>query len=59
MAEEAMERVKPTDAWGDLRCAYCSRTPDQVCALLKGVSGVRICDLCMGQARKALCGSDE
>ena len=56
MMEEAMASVESSDAWGELRCAYCGRTPDQVLALLKGATGLRICDLCIGQARETLTG---
>ncbi len=51
-SEEAQKFL--SESWGNHRCAFCGKTPDQVHALLEGRTGARICDLCVEELRKAL-----
>jgi hypothetical protein len=39
--------------WGDLRCSFCGRTPDQVSAMIEK-QGVRICNLCVAEFQQSL-----
>jgi len=38
-----------SDSWGEERCAFCGRTPNEVHCLVKGSTGARICDICIAK----------
>jgi hypothetical protein len=42
------------DSWGDDRCSFCGRTPNQVDRLLHGNSGARICEICISEFKGQL-----
>jgi hypothetical protein len=50
--EEAENFV--SESWGNHRCAFCGRTPNSVHVLVEGRTGAKICDICIGELRKAL-----
>lgn len=41
-------------SWGEERCAFCGRTPNQVHYLVKGRTGARICDICLSELKQEL-----
>jgi len=42
-----------SELWGSNRCAFCGKTPNQVRVLIEGRTGAKICDLCIGEMRRA------
>jgi hypothetical protein len=43
-----------SESWGDMRCGFCGRTPNQVQRLVEGKSGARICDVCISELKQEL-----
>lgn len=43
-----------SESWGDNRCAFCGKTPNQVHALVEGRTGAKICDLCVTELQRTL-----
>ena len=43
-----------SESWGDRRCAFCGKTPNQVHFLVEGRTGAKICDLCVGELRRVM-----
>lgn len=43
-----------SESWGERRCAFCGKTPNQVHVLVEGRTGAKICDLCIGELRRAM-----
>ena len=50
--EEAKRHLD--EHWGDQRCAFCGRTPNQVHFLVQGKTGARICDICVSELKEEL-----
>jgi hypothetical protein len=42
------------ESWGEHRCAFCGKTPNQVQVLVQGRTGARICDLCVAEMQRTL-----
>jgi hypothetical protein len=43
-----------SESWGNSRCAFCGKTPNQVHVLVEGRTGAKICDLCIAELRRAM-----
>jgi hypothetical protein len=50
--EEAESYLR--DSWGEMHCAFCGRTPNQVHFLAHGKTGARICDICISELKQEL-----
>ena len=43
-----------SESWGDMRCGFCGRTPNQVQRLIEGKGGAKICDICISELKEEL-----